>query len=109
MPLIWMCTCGRPLRVAEQYAGQLVKCPACLTIGPAPKPEQPEEVIVEGTLTRPAPEPEGLRPRHAQTFGRPDDTGDTGPTPTLPKSTVPRPRHAETILDEEPSQGAGGS
>jgi hypothetical protein len=29
MPITLACTCGKPLRVADQFAGRLVKCPVC--------------------------------------------------------------------------------
>jgi len=29
MPITLACPCGKPLRVADQYAGRLVKCPVC--------------------------------------------------------------------------------
>jgi phage FluMu protein Com len=59
MPITLNCTCGKMLRVADEYAGRRVKCPACNAITTAPAPE-PEPVFeIEETIPKspPAPHP----------------------------------------------------
>jgi hypothetical protein len=79
MPITLNCTCGKPLRVADEHAGKQVKCPACNAILTAERPKEPaesagsgefddfevlEETVVEETTPTP-PQPIPLPPEPA--------------------------------------------
>ena len=56
MPILMNCTCGKQLRVPEDYAGRRVKCPAC---------GEPQTVAVKQASATPppptrAPAPSGM-------------------------------------------------
>src|SRR5438876_233579 len=48
MPLVVNCSCGKQMRVPDEFAGKRVKCPACQT---------PCAVPAGGAPSRPAPAP----------------------------------------------------
>ena len=77
MPITWTCACGKPLRVADEYAGLWVKCPACNGVALAPCAEPILEVVEDNNrvspLAPPPPKPAIIRPRHRETIGDEDD------------------------------------
>ena len=56
MPIIWNCSCGKSLRVADHLAGRRVKCPACDGAVTVPQADTGFEVI-EDTDAMPSPLP----------------------------------------------------
>jgi hypothetical protein len=74
MPITLSCPCGKPLRVADQYAGKKVKCPICgaiqtagepaasSPIAQAAAPKQPESTDDFEILEETAPAPMELPP-----------------------------------------------
>jgi hypothetical protein len=57
MPITLSCSCGKTLRVADEYAGRRVKCPSCNAIAPAPEPEPVFEVVATAPRVQAAPRP----------------------------------------------------
>ena len=80
MPITLACPCGKPLRVADQFAGRMVKCPVCGATqragqpaaepAPAPKPFNPaaetsdDFEVIEDTIpaNKPAPPKPAAKP-----------------------------------------------
>lgn len=54
MPIEFDCPCGKALRVADEYAGRKVKCPACGAVGFVPEPEPQFEVVEDEPPSPPA-------------------------------------------------------
>ncbi|MCI0704449.1 MAG: hypothetical protein L0241_25625 [Planctomycetia bacterium] len=46
MPITLTCACGKPLRVADQFAGRVVKCPVCGATQTAGQPVAQQAAVV---------------------------------------------------------------
>ena len=76
MPITFGCACGKQLRVADEYAGRRVKCPACGGATTVPEPEPEFEVIEDPSEPIAAPPPPKARPVAKPTARRRADDDD---------------------------------
>jgi hypothetical protein len=92
MPIQLACTCGKRLKVAEEYAGKRVKCPACKVALVVPEPEEEPiecEVAEEEPIECDVAEEE---PRAARRKARRPDDSDEEERPRRGKKKRPRRR-----------------
>lgn len=118
MPIPLTCTCGRTLRVKDEFAGRKVRCPACQDVLAVPKPAAVEEEAGELLLAEEADDAPAAetKPNRFDATTRPprrpradDEEGETGiqarpyrpdpmayrPPPAPEPKRSRRPRRAE--------------
>ncbi|MBM3979520.1 MAG: hypothetical protein FJ304_04405 [Planctomycetes bacterium] len=84
MPIAFDCSCGKTLRVPDEFAGRRAKCPACAAVLTVPLPEPQFEIVEEP----PPPPPRAGAARHGELPApKPvvDDDSDDGSTYGLAK------------------------
>ena len=84
MPIALTCTCGREMRIKEEFAGRKVRCPDCQGIVTVPQPGPEEEEVLTAEL---------------------HEEGETRPGRSSVTARRPRPRDEEdeeTGVQEEP-------
>lgn len=95
-------SCQRKLSIGDQYAGQLVKCPACAGVFSAPSLAPP--------LAPPVPPPAPPPPPPASPPGTIPFSGDAVRPPAPPSAPPsPPPPPPPAIFEEEPEPAAPGS
>jgi hypothetical protein len=65
MPIVVSCTCGRRLRIGDEYAGREGQCPACGRTFDIPAAEPVEEAVVGPSLSQAVPEEPAAEPAPA--------------------------------------------
>ncbi len=101
MPITFNCPCGKSLRVADEHAGKRIKCPACQTVGTAPKAEPAFEVVEDEPEKKPAPAPAkpklAPKPAAKPTKPAPRDEEDPGFTVEEDEDEKPKPKKKPTF------------
>jgi hypothetical protein len=99
MPITIACPCGKPLRVGDQHAGKLVKCPVC---GATQRAEQP---AAEPPPSRKQPAPAA---ETSDDFEVIEDTSPAKrPAPVKP-AAAPAPSRIKAAVAEEEKPAAPG-
>jgi hypothetical protein len=105
MPIPLTCTCGRALRVKDEFVGRKVRCPACmdvlivpepgrdedddlLEVLPAP-PDEEAETGIQSSPRRPQPSLGRARPLDEDEL---DELEEVEPRRSRPRRRRPRPR-----------------
>src|SRR5262249_1587863 len=65
MPIIFACTCGKQLQMAEAWAGKVVRCPICSGVVTVPAPA-PAAIPVAAPVAVPVAAPPQISPVASQ-------------------------------------------
>jgi hypothetical protein len=116
MPIVATCSCGKTIRVQDQYAGKRVRCPGCQGPLLIPRPEaEPEPPVLEVQAEPPRPP----RPARAPVRRRkeedeevpevrradPEEEDDTALGVQEDEPEQPRGRRKKRSLDDEERLG----